>query len=211
MSQLLHLTPAAWARRPLSAALAFAALAAPAAAQVGTNVALGKPVAVLAGSATSSNPTEGYNRITDGVFGVEGAPYTVNSVYWTGTSTFLGIALGGPFTLTGFQVQADDNDNYLLEYRDGAMGTWMTAYNVPVLISPTTGIGASTRPFFTLATPIQATDLRISAVSGDNFYAVMQVEAFTAPTTTTPEPATAALLAGGLAGIGLVARRRRGA
>jgi len=76
-------------------------------------------------------------------------------------------------------VQADDNDAYLVSYH--VPGTpdeeWVPIYDIPYV----GGWGMQTRPALTLDTAIVADALRITAVAGDNWYSLGEVQAFGTP------------------------------
>jgi hypothetical protein len=180
--------------------LAIAAVAAaPFCAHATLNLTLGKPV-TLEGTFGSSVPD---SHVVDGTYLPEQSPWNAD-VYWTGTAPLILIDLQGSVLITGFSVQADDNDIYRLDYRNGPSEAWTTAWEVgapppPNPIDPGTG-GTPEPPdnpppdFFclvtremTLTTPITATELRFSALSGDNQYGVSEIQALS---TAVPEPTT---------------------
>lgn len=185
--------------RLLALAAAVVASATPILAQ--PNVALGAAVGI-SGPATVSAPS-GAGRIVNGVYAPEGTFWQSNDIWWNGTATFINVKLGASYLLSGFRLQADNNDAYRLEYRDGGSAAWQTAWAVPT--QPTMP-GVTTRAR-TLAQTIKASELRLSAVSGDNAYSVAQLEAL--GVSAVPEPATVTLMASGLAALVVAVRRRR--
>ena len=118
---------------------------------------------------------------------------SVNSdpVTWT-------VTLNKKYAINQLKVQADDNDSYLVEYWTGS--SWASIYNVPAVFT----FGLVTRDSGNFA-PIFTDRFRFSAVSGDNYYALGQFEAFGS----VPEPASWALLIGGFGMVGAMSRRRR--
>src|SRR5689334_12630564 len=191
-----------------------------AAAIADTNVALNKPVSVVAGAAQITNSSTPLSVIDDGAFTLESTAYgnAVNqSVQWTtidgqpangaNAPTTLQIDLGGLFSISGAIMQADDNDSYLLQYRDTSNNTWINLWTVPAIGA---GSGFRTRPnadqvTFQPVGPVITDAVRISALSGD---AALGVSELQLNGSAVPEPATATLLAlGGLTT--LLARRLR--
>lgn len=138
-----------------------------------TNIALGTAV-------TASGPWSGValSTITDGTFLPTTTYWQSGTVWWNGTGTSFTVALPGVNQITGFKLQADDNDTYRVEYSLGG-GAWTTAWDVPTL----GWTGMFTRPnyqdetqWFTLTTPILADSLRITATGGDNSYAISEFQ-----------------------------------
>lgn len=143
------------------------------------------------------------STIVDGIFQPENQQWNTNSWWWdedpsvNAAQVFTTIHLDSAFTFDRFVVQADDNDSYLLEWWDGA--SWQTAWNIPAVNT----FGLVTRDSGPLG-PFHTDFLRFSAVSGDNYYSVSEIQGFAVP-----EPATWAMMITGFALAGGMLRRRR--
>jgi|GEM_PF-1217151 len=200
------------------AVLAFGALTA-GIASADTNIALNAPVSIVSGGLPYGGTP---SLITDGVFAPETTVWSDStySVSWSGagsgslvegvtpTGLVLEIDLGADYLVTGAIVQADDNDEYLLQYLDENAGTWDTLYDVAQIPSS----GLVTRPnadqqTYASVGPVQTDAVRISAVQGDGLYAVSEVELEGTPVAT-PEPGSLFLLGSGLVGFAGMLRRR---
>ena len=98
------------------------------------------------------------------------------------------------------KVQADNNDTYRIEYRQG--GNWVTAWDVPAVNS----YGLVTRGT-TLAQAITTDELRFTATGGDGYYSVTELQALSP----VPEPEEWAmmLVAAGLVGFQVKRKQRR--
>ena len=142
------------------------------------------------------------STVTDGVFLAENAQWNTNSVFWTSASgaDSITVSLNHAAWVNQVTLQADDNDDYKIEYRDNA-NVWHDA----TVISPVRNYGLET----TSATlsPILATAFRITGTNGDGMYAVSEFQA-TGTVSTVPEPETYALLSAGLGLLGYMARRK---
>jgi len=146
------------------------------------------------------------STITDGVFLAENTQWQTGTVWWNGTAPTLTMNLGGQFSISGFIVQADNNDTYALDYWTGS--AWALAWAVPVRAN---GGGMSTRPgganhslYYTLPSSIVTDQLRFRATGGDNSYSVSEIQA---DGVRLPEPGGVLLAATAL--LGALALRRR--
>jgi hypothetical protein len=145
------------------------------------------------------------SSIVDGIFVPENQTWNTGSWWWdedpsvNASPVVTTIHLNSTFTFDHFVVQADDNDSYLLEWWDGA--SWQTAWNIPAVNT----FGLVTRDSGALG-PFTTDFLRFSAASGDNYYAVSEIQGFVAEV---PEPATWAMMITGFAFAGAMLRRRR--
>ena len=188
-----------------------------------TNIALNKPVTVIAGSTQITNPSTSLSVIDNGIFLPESSAYgsstaIANAVEWRTTDgeaigsgnapTILQIDLGGFFAISGVIMQADNNDSYLLQYRDPSTNNWLTLWTVPGVA----GFGFTTRPSadqttFQSLPPIVSDAVRISATSGDSAFGVSEIQIFGSPV---PEPSSVVLFAlGGSISLALLRLRKR--
>lgn len=151
------------------------------------NVAAHKPVSLTGDFATGSGyfggGTGGFTLpspaiVTDGQF-QQG--YWATGVWWdeqnSGTHNYVTIELLQSYTLTGFSVMADNNDRYLLEYRNPLAG-WTGVWEIPEAygggLTPRTGI---------LASAITTDAIRLSATfvnspGHDYAYSVTEIQAY---------------------------------
>ena len=169
-----------------------------------TNVALGAAV-TLNGTFGGNQggwgnlPLASASSLTDGVFVPEGQQWNQGSVFWNSLQNSIDIKLSATYSINSFVVQADNNDTYRIEYRQG--GNWVTAWNVPTYGS----WGLVTRPVFTLAQAITTDELRFTATGGDGYYSVTEIQAL-APV---PEPEEWAMLLVGAGLVGFQVRRKQ--
>jgi len=128
------------------------------------------------------------DSIVDGV----GSPRGSNSYWglrWFDLQTVLQIDLGRSVALTGLSLNADADDQFLIEYYDSGASTWRTLWNVPSYQAIVTGLVS--RPdygytenerFHALGTTIVTDKLRLAAVSGSNAqFTVNELELQLAP------------------------------
>lgn len=174
------------------------------------NLALGKPVTSEGGS-IYGNPVLDLSLVVDGVF-CNGCPRDSAGPYWYSAPVYVDIDLQGAYQISGAIVQADDNDMYLLQYRD-LLGVYHDWWNIPT--NPITGGGLSTRPNngantqWQYLSSVTATGLRLWGVDthpSDGFFSVSEVQV-----ANVPEPAMFLPLGAGLLGLCALARKRRGA
>lgn len=144
----------------------------------------------------------------DGQFPPEGQWYQDATAWWTGFDDSVTYTLDSPLMVTGLTVSLDNNDSYVIEASTNG-NDWTTLLFVGAS-SGTVGFGMDT--FSTIAADPQydsnlvftagmASQIRITAVDGDTFNSVGELQV-----TAVPEPGTWLLMAGGLAALGL--RRR---
>jgi hypothetical protein len=193
-------------------------------------ISLNAPVSVVA---TDPDPAAGYNNgtagnlsdITDGTLLPSGTAYwsaasAGHALEWSGNGFVFQINLGATFQIDSITLDADDNDEYILQYLNGSTNTWQTLWDRPI---ESEGVGLIVVSD-TLGLPIDTDAVRIlGGISNDNAcydgvcgqggYAVNQVELFgtstgTGPITATPEPGSLLLLGSGLLTMGRMIRRR---
>lgn len=173
----------------------------------------GKPVTLhgtfgvlRAGSAWPPGVLGSTSSIVDSVFLPEGTTWNQGSVWWDDDPTvqtdpaYIQIDLVGLYRIDAIRIQADNNDQYAIQYRT-AGGIWIE----PGSFSDVTEPGLITRGPFGVG-PWEATAVRIYGFGGDSYHAVSE---FQASGTAIPEPGTAVLAALPLVGILTVVKRIR--
>jgi hypothetical protein len=202
--------------RKLGFVLSLSLLSAGSALAVPVNVTLNKPATLdglfgvlRPGSGWTANPVDPAGAIDDGVFRPESTVWNEGSIWWDAdvdgsANNTITIDLEGEYAITGIITQADNNDNYNIEYFDPFLGSWQELG----YWGATCCYGLTTRPNGDQVTPLpisfNASAIRLSAFGGDGFYAYSEFEAFGEPV---PEPATVTLMAAGV--VGVLRRRRR--
>jgi hypothetical protein len=105
------------------------------------NVALGKPAAVVSGSASGAP----LSTLTDGVFLPAGADAQSGTVWWTASlATEIEVNLNELHTLAGITLQADANDAYRVSFRDPQSGAWNAVWTTTPAAAG--AIGMQSRP-----------------------------------------------------------------
>jgi hypothetical protein len=151
------------------------------------------------------------SSLVDGIFITpEVKPYNqwnVNSIWWNGNegpNNYITINLGGLCKITGFTVQADNNDTYRIKYWDAGTTSWKTAWDIPERWDNENSWGLMTRSSNTLP-EIFTSQLMFIATSGDNLYAVSEIQA---EGSVVPLPSAVWLLGSGLMGLAGLRRFR---
>ena len=179
------------------------------------NVTLNKP-ATMNGLFGVLRPNSGWDpnqplgaasSIDDGVFFPENTLWNAGSIWWDAAvpgseNNTIVINLQGAYHITGFITQADNNDNYEIEYFDPSTSSW----KVHGWWVPLSDWGLMTRTFSQLPPNLEfdASMIRLSAFGGDGWYAYSEFQAFGRPI---PEPSSMLLVGSGL--LGLVGLRRK--
>ena len=138
--------------------------------------------------------------LVDGVFAPESQQWNTGSYWWDETQTvspfqtYLG--LDGTFTFNRLVLQADNNDDYLIEYWNGA--TWQSAFTAAAV----GGYGLTTRDSGKLAA-FTTDRFRFTALNGDQYYSMSEFQAFGVP-----EAGTWALMMFGFGAVGCTMRQR---
>lgn len=151
-------------------------------------------------------PPAALSTLHDGSFLATGTDWTNGTVWWDEMASptapnpvTIEFQLSGLFTLERFVVQGDDNEAYHVDWWDGS--DWQSAFTAPAVNT----YGMETRDSGLLAA-ITTDRLRLRASGGDFYYAVSEIQAFTA-NQNVPEPGSLALAGAALA-LALARRRR---
>lgn len=175
--------------------------------------AMAAPLATVTLSA--SGPFNG--ALSNLIDGVTPPDYTLwndtSTVSWGGTGTAFVFDLGQAYLLQDVTLNVDNNDYYFLQVStDGTQWSALTtvlAFDGPVNSGMDTFSSQTGSPDYSPLIDFQpqlARYVRLSAVGGDNSYAVGEVSFNGVPAV--PEPATVALTLAG-AGVAAAAARRR--
>jgi hypothetical protein len=130
--------------------------------------------------------------IVNGLFFPRNTQWDQGTVWWDsrdGIERSIVIELDGIYRIDSFVVQADDNDAYLLSYRDASTGAWQTAWKVPNydVVPSSSNWGMQTRPDpcndaarYVLPKPIVTDALRFAGDMNDSdrLFSVSEIQAF---------------------------------
>jgi len=164
----------------------------------------GVPGVLRGGSIWAPAPAAlGVQTVFDGSFRPAGTVWIDGTFWWDelatqGNAVSIEVQLNTARSLDRFVVQGDDNEDYLVDWWDGA--AWQLAYTAAAVFT----FGMETRDSG-LLTAVSTDRLRIRAQGGDGYYALSEVQAFEA--NRVPEPGSLALVV--LASAALVSTSRR--
>lgn len=139
--------------------------------------------------------------VVDGVFFDRGRQWDEGPVWWESGAVkpvwgdeqprWIELGLGGSVTIGSVVVQADENDEYLLSYRDPNSGDWEPLWQVASTSGDSLVRPDSARYIerTILTEPVTTDLLRFEALSGDGMYSVSEIQVFRAPNA---EPGTGA-------------------
>lgn len=117
----------------------------------------------------------GSSRLTDGQLPVDGASWVDPAATVLPANTFVLFDLGTEQSLTGAALQADNNDDYVLELSTD-QATWQRWW----LARPVNGPGLQTRS--AELAPARARWVRVSGQGGDGNFSVSELEVFSGST-----------------------------
>lgn len=141
--------------------------------------------------------------LVDGILYPEGQQWNYGSYWWDETQTVSPfqtyLQLDASYTFDRLVLQADDNDDYLIEFWNGS--AWQTAF----WAGATGGYGLTTRDSGMLSA-FTTDRFRFTGLNGDQYYAMSEFQAFAAGV---PEPASWAMLVVGFGLAGGAIRSRR--
>jgi PEP-CTERM motif len=171
--------------------------------------------ALPAGAATvscTSNVTDCANAL-NGHTPDEYAHWSQQTAYWTGLSDSVTVDFGAATFVGGLTISLDNNDSYLVESSlDGSHWSTMLTVNDNQgdvwygMDTFSTLVGHAQYDATLAFSAGSARYLRVSAFGGDSLNSVGEIGV---AVSAVPEPASAALMLGGLALLGGAARRRR--
>jgi hypothetical protein len=153
----------------------------------------------------SEFPAAALSTVVDGSFVPQFTQWT-NGTYWwdellvdrqgPANPVVIEITLNAAHTVNRFVVQGDDNEDYIVDYWDGA--AWVQAFNAAAVGGP----GMETRDSGLIAA-VTSDRFRVRGSGGDSYYSVAEIQAFDVARVSEPPALALAML-----GLGLALRRR---
>lgn len=174
--------------------------------------------AMMMGAGAQAAGTVGYSLIEgtsgvtnpglagDGVFPADWAHWQTDSAWWEGTAEALTFTFDNTYAISGLKLTVDNNDFYRVQLSTN--GTQWDNYDIVLAFEGAVDSGQETFVRSVTTTAPVYKYARVFALTGDGLYSVGEVQ-FSGTAAAVPEPTTAALMFAGLAGVGLLARRRR--
>jgi hypothetical protein len=172
-------------------------------------------VSSITGSGSYNNSP---NLLIDGVIPPEWTDWQAGTnVWWYGTQPIFTLDFGSTYNLDDMLIQVDNNDSYGIQYSING-SNWNDLFSILSSAGNVSyGMDTFTQADITF-TPVDARYVRVFATSGDNAYAISEIQAFGSQIgtdeeqpnpTPTPEPTSLILLGSGLLGIAGLMRKRR--
>ncbi|NLX56992.1 MAG: S8 family serine peptidase [Planctomycetaceae bacterium] len=141
------------------------------------------PVSLVSGCAYGA----ALSSLVDETFRPRGTVWHDGTVYWYESDTEFEISLATVQSIIGAKVQADNNDEYQLDWYDYGDDTWKPLWTVPNYADRDIA-GIITRPdypltdvteFYVFSEPVATDRLRFRAITGDDVYSASEIQLLT--------------------------------
>lgn len=129
------------------------------------------------------------SSLVDNQFLSEGTQWDIGTVWWdyhNVSKQSIVLNLNKTYKINSFIMQADNNDEYEIYYKDLNDNSWKLVWDVPMV----SGWGMQTRIGEELSQEVKTNALKIMGSSSDLYYSVSEIQAFGTPA---PEPSSMVL------------------